>query len=196
MPHQQLDQFDSQDSNPAVREARAVRETEAFMNDFPDYFDCPENTRVMLAWINNAGVPISRRNLSIAHGVLKSFGNVIIERPKAVVPVREVTQGDRGITKTAVKDTVVLKYKAEDTPLNQQLVDRDYLARQQLCRIGDDPKKTALGALHRKSLLDERESRDDVTYVAARQKVALKYPNIKRDSPQFNRLVVEVIEAS
>ena len=156
----QLDAFEKTRWSREVEQQRDLNAATQFLAEHPQYFDSNGNSETMRAWLNFQQVPVTVKNLTVAFRVLSADGK--LETPSVQQDIEpETVDTTQGITKTDVKGTTVLRYKAADTPLNRQLVDRDYAARQQLCRIGDNPKKTALGAMHRKSLQDEHESRED-----------------------------------
>jgi hypothetical protein len=183
----QLDGFERTRWNAEVEQQRDLNAVNQFLAEHPQYFNSDANSEAMLGWLKFQHVPITLKNLTLGFRVLSAEGK--LETPSVQANIEpETVDTTQGITKMKVKDTTILRYKAPDTPLNRQLVDRDYLARQQLCRIGDNPKKTALGAMHRQSLRDEHESSDNEAYLAARQ--------IPRDGERFNRLVQEILRRS
>jgi hypothetical protein len=149
----------------------------------------------MLSWLKFQQAPVTLKNLTVAFRVLSAGGKLETRSVQQMESEPEPVEITRGVIKVGVKGGTMLRYKAPDTPLNRQLVDRDYLARQQLCRIGDNPKKTALGAMHRKSLQDEHESRDDAAYLKARQTVILENPHLRKDSIEMNRKITEILNS-
>jgi hypothetical protein len=190
----QLDAFEKTRWSAEVEQQRDLNAANQFLKEHPEYFNSDANGKIIFDWLKFQRVPVTLKNLTVAFRVLSADGK--LETPSVQANIEpETVDTTKGITKTEVKGTTVLPYKAPDTPLNRQLVDRDYLARQQLCRIGDNPKKTALGAMHRKSLQDEHESRDNVTYLDARQKVILENPHLRKDSIEMNRKITEVLNA-
>ena len=189
----QLDAFDKVRWSPEVEKQRDSNAANQFLAEHPQYFNSDSNGDTMLAWLRFQRVPVTVKNLTIAFRVLTADGKLETRPLQETEP--EPVDTSRGITKLAVKDTTVIRYKAPDTPLNRQLVERDYASRQALCRIGDNPKKTALGAMHRKSLQDEHESRDNVAYLEARQQVILQNPHLKKDSVEMNRKITEILNS-
>jgi hypothetical protein len=190
----QLDAFEKTRWSREVEQQRDLNAATQFLAEHPQYFDSNGNSETMRAWLNFQQVPVTVKNLTVAFRVLSADGK--LETPSVQQDIEpETVDTTQGITKTDVKGTTVLRYKAADTPLNRQLVDRDYAARQQLCRIGDNPKKTALGAMHRKSLQDEHESRDNAAYLEARQKVILQNPHLRKDSIEMNRKITEILNS-
>jgi hypothetical protein len=191
----QLDAFEKTRWSAEVELQRDSNAATQFLSEHPQYFNSDNNSAAMLGWLKFQRVPVSVKNLAIAFRVLSADGKLESFPVQQVEIGPETVDTTRGINKMDVKDTTILRYRAIDTPLNRQLVDRDYLARQQLCRIGNDPKKTALGAMHRLSLRDEHESKDNAAYLVARQRVILENPKIPRDSERFSRLVQEILNA-
>jgi hypothetical protein len=190
----QLDAFEKTRWSPEVELQRDSNAATQFLAEYPQYFNSDANSEAMLGWLKFQHVPITVKNLTLGFRVLSAEGK--LETPSVQANIEpETVDTTQGITKMEVKDTTILRYKAPDTPLNRQLLDREYLARQQLCRIGDNPKKTALGAMHRKSLRDEHESRDDAAYLEARQKVIIQNPRLRKDSIEMNRKITEILNA-
>jgi hypothetical protein len=190
----QLDAFEATRWSAEVEKQRDLNAVNQFLAEHPHYFNSNANSAAMLAWLKFQRVPVTLKNLTVAFRVLSAAGK-LESIPVQMNSEPEPVDTTQGITKTEVKGTTVLRYKAPDTPLNRQLVDRDYLARQQLCRIGDNPKKTALGAMHRKSLQDEHESRDNAAYLEARQQAILQNPRLRKDSVELNRKITEILNA-
>jgi hypothetical protein len=190
----QLDAFEKTRWSHEVELQRNSNAATQFLAEHPQYFNSDNNSAAMLGWLTFQRVPVTLKNLTVAFRVLSADGK-LESFPVQMDSGPEPVETTRGINKMDVKDTTILRYRAIDTPLNRQLVDRDYAARQALCRIGVDPKKTALGAMHRQSLRDEHESRDNEAYLAARQRVILENPKIPRDSERFSRLVQEILSA-
>jgi hypothetical protein len=190
----QLDAFEATRWSAEVEKQRDLNAVNQFLAEHPHYFNSNANSAAMLAWLKFQRVPVTLKNLTVAFRVLSAAGK-LESIPVQMNSEPEPVDTTQGITKTEVKGTTVLRYKAPDTPLNRQLVDRDYLARQQLCRIGDNPKKTALGAMHRKSLQNEHESRDNAAYLEARQQAILQNPRLRKDSVEMNRKITEILNA-
>lgn len=187
----QLDAFQNVRWSAEVEQQRDLNAVNQFLGQHPEYFDSDANSATIFGWLKFQQVPVTVKNLTIGFRVLSAEGK--LETRPVQETESEPVDTTRGITKLAVKDTTVIRYKAPDTPLNRQLVDRDYSARQALCRIGDNPKKTTLGAMHRKSLQDEHESRDNVAYLEARQQAILQNPHLRRDSVEMNRKIAEIL---
>jgi hypothetical protein len=190
----QLDAFEKTRWNRDVEQQRDTNAANQFLEKHPEYFNSDANGAALRDWLKFQQVPTTVKNLEIAFRVLSADGK--LESFPVQVEI-EPTPVDktRGIIKTEVKGTTVLRYKAPDTPLNRKLVESDYLARQQLCRIGENPRKSVLGGLHRKSLQDEHESRDNDAYLAARQKAILENPRIRKDSIEMNRKITEILNS-
>lgn len=190
----QLDAFEATRWSPEVEQERDLNAATQFLAQHPQYFDSDVNSETMRAWLKFQNAPVTVKNLTVAFRVLSADGK--LETPSVQQDIEpEIVDTTQGITKTELKGTTILRYKAEDTPLNRKLVDRDYASRQTLCRIGDNPKKTALGPMHRKSLQDEHEARDDAAYLEARQKVILENPRIRKDSIEMNKKICEILNS-
>ena len=190
----QLDAFEKTRWSQEVEMQRDLNAATQFIAEHPQYFDSDVNSETMRAWLKFQQVPVTVKNLTVAFRVLSADGK--LETPSVQQDIEpEIVDTTQGIRKLAVKDTTVLRYKAEDTPLNRKLVARDYASRQALCRIGENPKNTALGSMHRKSLQDEHESRDDAAYLEARQKVILENPRIRKDSIEMNKKICEILNS-
>jgi hypothetical protein len=190
----QLDAFEETRWSPEVEMQRDSNAANQFLAEHPDYFNSDANGAAILSWLKFQQVPVSVKNLEIAFRVLSADGK-LESFPVQIDSEPETVDTTRGLNKMDVKDTTIIRYRVEDTPLNRKLVERDYAARQQLCRIGDNPKKTALGAMHRQSLQDEHESRDNAAYLEARQKVILHNPHLRKDSIEMNRKITEILNA-
>ena len=191
----QLDAFEKTRWTAEVELQRDTNAANQFLEKHPEYFNSDANSETMLGWLKFQRVPVTVKNLTIAFRVLSADGN-LETRPSIKAEIEpEHVDTTRRINKMDVKDTTVLRYRAIDTPLNRQLVDRDYAARQALCRIGDNPKKTALGAMHRQSVRDEHESKDNAAYLEARQKVILQNPHLRKDSIEMNRKITEILNS-
>ena len=189
----QLDSFDEIRWSPEVEQQRDSNAANQFLSGHPQYFNSDANGQTMLAWLKFQQAPATLKNLTVGFRVLSAEGKLETRPVQETEP--EIVDTTRGINKMDVKDTTIIRYRVEDTPLNRKLVDRDYLARQQLCRIGDNPKKTVLGAMHRKSLQDEHESRDNVAYLEARQQAILQNPHLKKESVEMNRKITEILNS-
>jgi hypothetical protein len=189
----QLDVFEETRWSAEVEQQRDLNAVNQFLGEHPVYFDSEANGATIFGWLRFQRVPVTVKNLAVAFRVLSA------EEKLETRPVQEteseIVNTTRGINKMDVKDTTIIRYRVEDTPLNRKLVDRDYLARQQLCPIGANPKKTALGAMHRQSLRDEHESRDNVAYLEARQQAILQNPHLKKDSVEMNRKITEILNS-
>jgi len=189
----QLDVFEETRWSAEVEQQRDLNAVNQFLGEHPVYFDSEANGATIFGWLRFQRVPVTVKNLAVAFRVLSA------EEKLETRPVQEteseIVNTTRGINKMDVKDTTIIRYRVEDTPLNRKLVERDYAARQQLCRIGDNPKKTALGAMHRQSLQDEHESRDNAAYLEARQKVILHNPHLRKDSIEMNRKITEILNS-
>jgi hypothetical protein len=193
-----LPQLDAFEKTRWRREVELQRDSNAanqFLAGHPQYFNSDANSAAMLGWLKFQRVPVTVKNLTVAFRVLSADGKLETGSVQQVDITPESIDTTRGINKMDVKDTAIMRYRVEDTPLNRKLVERDYAARQVLCRIGDNPKKTALGAMHRKSLQDERESRDNVAYLEARQQAILQNPRLRKDSIEMNRKITEILNA-
>jgi hypothetical protein len=190
----QLDAFEKIRWNAEVEQQRDLNATNQFLAEHPQYFNSDANGATMLGWLRFQRAPVSLKNLSVAFRVLSA------ERKLETFPVQQTepkTVTEKWEPKRmGVKDTAVLTYRAEDTPLNRELLKRDYAARYALCPLGANPKKTELGAMHRKSLQDERGSKDNAAYLEARQQAILQNPRLRRDSAEMNRKTVEILDSS
>jgi hypothetical protein len=190
----QLDAFEKTRWSAEVEQQRDLNAANQFLKEHPEYFNSDANSKIIFDWLKVQQVPITVKNLTVgfralsADGKLESFPVQMDSEPEPV-------DTTRGINKMDVKDTTILRYRVEDTPLNRKLVERDYAARQALCRIGDNPKKTALGTMHRQSLRNEHESRDNAAYLDARQKVILENPHLRKDSIEMNRKITEILNS-
>jgi hypothetical protein len=191
----QLDVFEKTRWSAEVELQRDSNAANQFLAEHPQYFNSDANSAAMLGWLKFQQVPVTVKNLTVAFRVLSADGKLETRSVQRVDIEPEAVDNTRGINKMDVKDTTILRYRVEDTPLNRKLVERDYAARQALCRIGDNPKKTALGTMHRKSLQDEHESRDDAAYLEARQKVIIQNPRLRKDSIEMNRKITEILNA-
>jgi hypothetical protein len=191
----QLDAFEKTRWTAEVEQQRDLNAANQFLSEHPQYFNSDANSAAMLGWLKFQRVPVTVKNLTIAFRVLSADGKLETPSVHQVDIEPETVDTAQGITKTEVKGTTVLRYKAADTPLNRQLVDRDYASRQALCRIGDNPKKTALGAMHRQSLRDEHESKDNASYLEARQQAVLQNPRLRKDSIEMNRKITEILNS-
>jgi hypothetical protein len=189
----QLDAFEKTRWSLEVEQQRDTNAANQFLEKHPEYFNSDANGDALRDWLKFQQVPVTLKNLTIGFRVLSADGKLETPSVQRVDIEPEAVDNTRGIKKLAVKDTTILRYKAEDTPLNRKLVARDYASRQALCRIGDNPKKTALGAMHRKSLQDEHESRDDAAYLKARQQVILQNPRLRKDSVEMNKKICEIL---
>jgi hypothetical protein len=208
-----LDQFDAFDKNPEVNNARVARACEDFKNDYPDYYGTEENTRELLAWLTKRGVPITRLNLSEAYEQLMAIGDVLTQRSGIVehVPADTNKQGDRGITKVGSLGTVKINFPigsdAQRNLVGQQphrmreiMGEEIAAATAHLVELRDSseigkPVSPALRYEYGASLRQQRALKTPSASTAeARAVVALYHPDIKRDSPEFNRLVAETLE--
>ena len=189
----QLDVFEETRWSAEVEQQRDLNAVNQFLGEHPVYFDSEANGATIFGWLRFQRVPVTVKNLAVAFRVLSA------EEKLETRPVQEteseIVNTTRGINKMDVKDTTIIRYRVEDTPLNRKLVERDYASRQALCRIGDNPKKTALGAMHRKSLQDEHEPRDSGAYLKARQQAILQNPHLRRDSVEMNRKITEILNS-
>jgi hypothetical protein len=190
----QLDAFESVRWNAEVEQQRDLNAVNQFLTQHKDYFNSDANSGVMLGWLKFQQVPVTVKNLTVAFRVLSADGKLETLPAEQTEPaiVTEKWEPNR----MDVKDTTVLRYRVEDTPLNRKLVDHDYAARQALCPVGANPKKSALGAMHRQSLQDEHESRDNSAYLAARQQAILENPHLRRSSVEMNRKIAEILKSS
>jgi hypothetical protein len=189
----QLDAFEKIRWNAEVERQRDLNATNQFLAVHPQYFDSDANSEAMLGWLRFQRAPVTLKNLTVAFRVLSADGKLETFPAKQTEPepVTEKWEPKR----MGVKDTAVLTYRAEDTPLNRELLKRDYAARYALCPLGANPKKTELGAMHRKSLQDERGSKDNAAYLEARQQAVLQNPRLRRDSAEMNRKIVEILNS-
>ena len=188
-----LDQFEAKRWSPEVEAQRDTYAAEQFVADTPQFYRSPKNSELMLGWLAGQGVPITRRNLAVAFRVLLADG-VLESCPTAQVQP-EPLDNSRGVQK--MNSTVKLHHTCPDTPLNRQLLAEEILGRYSWCPIGVDPKKTELGRQYKISVREEAAAKGrPAGWLDARAKVAMGHPNVKRDSAEFNRLVVLELENS
>jgi hypothetical protein len=189
----QLDAFEETRWSAEVEQQRDLNAVNQFLGEHPEYFDSDANSATIFGWLRFQRVPVTVKNLAVAFRVLSADGKLDHFPAEPMDPA--IVSGKWEPTRLGVKDTTVLIYRAEDTPLNRELLKRDYAARYALCPIGQNPKKTALGALHRQSVREEHESRDNVAYFEARQQAILQNPHLKKDSVEMNRKITEILNS-
>jgi hypothetical protein len=188
-----LDQFEAKRWSPEVEAQRDTYAAEQFVADTPQFYRSPKNSEQLLGWLKGHGVPITRRNLTVAFRVLLEDG-ALESRPIAQEQPQP-PDNSRGVQK--MNSTVKLHHTCPDTPLNRQVLAEEILGRYSWCPIGVDPKKTELGRQHRISVREEAAAKGrPAGWLEARAKVAMERANVKRDSVEFNRLVVLELEKS
>ena len=188
----QLDQHDKVRWSDEIEAERAANASRTFMEDHPEFYALPANADALVAWLERRRVPITRRNLSVAHRVLDAEGK--IQRR----PVREMESApidtSRGVKK--VDTTVVLRHTIADTAENRAaLVEELSQRREWAGPVGSDVRKSSLADDHRKILNETAAQKlsGSAEYQAARQQVALANPGVRRDSAQFSRLVQQLL---
>src|ERR1700733_11086748 len=188
-----LDRFEARRWSPEVEAQRDTYAAEQFVADTPQFYRSPRNRDLLLGWLTAHGVPITRRNLTVAFRVLLADG--VLESQPTVQAQTEQPDNSRGVQK--ITSTVKLHHTCPDTPLNRKLLAEEILGRYSWCPIGVDPKKTELGRQYKVSIREEAAAkRRPAGWLAARAKVAMEHANVKRDSMEFNRLVVLELEKS
>jgi hypothetical protein len=146
-----LDQFEAKRWSPEVEAQRDTYAAERFVADTPQFYRSPRNSELLLGWLAGQGVPITRRNLTVAFRVLLADG-VLESLPTVQMPT-EPLDTSRGVQK--MNSTVKLHHTCPDTPLNRQLLAEEILGRYSWCPIGVDPKKTELGRQYKMSIQEE-----------------------------------------
>ena len=206
----QLDQFDKFDQNEEVTKVRVARASQEFKDDNPDYCGSPENTRALLAWIANEGLPITRLNLQEAFDQLKAIGDVLEKRPETVFhESKDKSQGDRGIQKitNTVKINFPIGSDAQRSLTGQQphrmreIMGKEIAeATAHLVELRDSseigkPVSKALRYEYGASLRQQRalKSPSKSQVAEARACVGLTHPNVAINSREFNRLVGEIL---
>ena len=188
-----LDRFEARRWSPEVEAQRDTYAAEQFVADTPQFYRSPRNRDLLLGWLTAHGVPITRRNLTVAFRVLLADG--VLESQPTVQAQTEQPDNSRGVQK--ITSTVKLHHTCPDTPLNRKLLAEEILGRYSWCPIGVDPKKTELGRQYKVSIREEAAAkRRPAGWLAARAKVAMEHANVKRDSMEFNRLVVSELKKS
>jgi len=188
-----LDQFEAKRWSPEVEAHRDAYAAEQFVADTPRFYCSPKNSELLLGWIAGHGVPITRRNLTVAFRVLLADG--VLESRPTVQEQPAPPDNSRGVQK--MNSTVKLHHTCPDTPLNRKLLAEEILGRYSWCPIGVDPKKTELGRQYKVSIREEAAAKGRPEgWLDARAKVAMEHANVKRDSVEFNRLVVLELEKS
>jgi hypothetical protein len=188
-----LDQFEEKRWRPEIEAHRDTYAAEQFFADTPQFYRSPKNSELLLGWLAGQGVPITRRNLAVAFRVLLADG--VLESCPTVQAQSEPLDNSRGVQK--MTSTVKLNHTCPDTPLNRQLLVEEILGRYSWCPIGVDPKKTELGRQYKVSIREEAAAKGrPAGWLDARAKVAMEHANVKRDSVEFNRLVVLELEKS
>jgi hypothetical protein len=186
-----LDQFEAKRWSPEVEAQRDTYAAEQFVADTPQFYRSPRNKDLLLGWLTERGVPITRRNLTVAFRVLLEDG--VLESYPTVQEQPESPDNSRRVQK--MNSTVKLHHTCPDTPLNRQLLAEEILGRYSWCPIGVDPKKTELGRQYRVSIRENTAAKGrPAGWLDARAKVAMAHANVKRDSVEFNRLVVLELE--
>jgi hypothetical protein len=190
-----LDQFEAKRWSPEVEAQRDTYAAEQFVADTPQFYRSPRNRDLLLGWLTEQGVPITRRNLTVAFRVLLAGG--VLESCPTVQEQPQPLDTSRGVQKMNSTSTVKLHHTCPDTPLNRQLLAEEILGRYSWCPIGVDPKKTELGRQYKISIREEAAAKErPAGWLDARAKVAMEHANVKRDSVEFNRLVVLELEKS
>jgi hypothetical protein len=188
-----LDQFEARRWSPEVEAHRDAYAAEQFVADTPQFYRSPRNRDLLLGWLTEQGVPITRRNLTVAFRVLLADG--VLESCPTVQTQPEPLDNSRGVKR--MNSTVKLHHTCPDTPLNRRLLAEEILGRYSWCPIGADPKKTELGRQYRVSIREEAAAKGrPAGWLEARAKVAMEHANVKRDSAEFNRLVAVELEKS
>jgi hypothetical protein len=182
-----LDQFEAKRWSPEVEAQRDTYAAERFVADTPQFYRSPKNSELLLGWLAGQGVPITRRNLTVAFRVLLDDG--VLDSCPTVQEQPQPLDTSRCVQK--MNSTVKLHHTCPDTPLNRQLLAEEILGRYSWCPIGVDPKKTELGRQYKISIREEAAAKGrPAGWLEARAKVAMEHANVKRDSVEFNRLVV------
>jgi hypothetical protein len=188
-----LDQFEAKRWSPEVEAQRDTYAAEQFVADTPQFYRSPRNRDLMLGWLKEQSVPITRRNLTVAFRVL--LADSVLESCPTVEAQPEPLDNSWGVQK--MNSTVKLHHTCADTPQNRQLLAEEILGRYSWCPIGVDPKKTELGRQYKTSVREEAAAKGrPAGWLDARAKVAMEHANVKRDSVEFNRLVVLELKKS
>ncbi len=191
-----LDQFEAKRWSPEVEAQRDTYAAEQFVADTPQFYRSPKNSELMLGWLAGQGVPITRRNLAVAFRVLLADG-VLESCPTAQVQP-EPPDNSRGVQKMSSTSTVKLHHTCPDTPLNRAVTcrrnSRSLLMVPDRCRPQENGVGTAIQNQHSRG--SSREGTPSGGWLEARAKVAMEHANVKRDSVEFNRLVVLELEKS
>jgi hypothetical protein len=188
-----LDQFETKRWRPEVEAQRDAYAAEQFVADTPQFYRSPRNRDLLLGWLAGQGVPVTRRNLTVAFRVLLEDG--ALESRPTVQAQSAPPDSSRGVQK--MNSTVKLNHTCPDTPLNRQLLAEEILGRHAMCPIGVDPKKTELGRQYKVSIREEAAAKGrPAGWLDARAKVAMEHVNVKRDSVEFNRLIALELEES
>jgi hypothetical protein len=189
----QLDKFESKRWSPEVEAQRDTYAAQQFVEDTPQFYRTPRNRDLLLGWLAEQEVPITRRNLTIAFRTLLADG--VLEDEDGAISEPLPPDNSRGVQKMNSTSTVRLHHTCPDTPLNRQLLADEILGRYAWCPIGVDPKKTELGRQYKMSVQEEKAAKGSPAgWLDARAKVAMEHANVKRDSVEFNRLVALELE--
>jgi hypothetical protein len=213
-----LEPFWESDSNPEIYDRRMAQQTALFQKDVGSaWYGCQQNSEAIIGWCAEHNCPLTRFNLGVAFNELFLDGK-LLSRPSdgqqeeefdlvtflSPLSARELKALPRGPVKFSdvathmdSKSTVKLNYVEEDNPMNRRRVAEEYQYLNGLCDIGQDPKKSQLGERHRILLNASRQSQTpSQARLEARQRVIFNHPRVKRDSPEFDRLVNQELENS
>jgi hypothetical protein len=193
MIQQAFDEHDSRKWDEAVEEQRRRNAWTEFLKDNPDYHMSIYNGTMLQDRLAQLKKPVTRRNLGIVYEELTELN--LLQKPwKPSTPVAQPKVVDKRASVQHMENTVIVRHSVEDTPENRRALLAEISDRRALGGdVGADPRKTELGRQHRliKAANIQHKAGSNDARLEAVAAVNLAHPNIKRHSPEFNRLVYE-----
>ena len=207
-----LDQYADQKVSPEMSQILDVMGCEQFVAAHPEYYVCEHNHTAIRQWLASQGVPWSLRNIEVAFSELSKDG-ALKQRPEISNETRKPDAYALGVKR--MHSGLVLRYGtgteaeaqlAREKPermgelLGNTIAERaaeDESNRKLAGKVGQ-PVSQKLRVKYQQSLgANQRSNRENPyskQYAEARAVIGLNFPDLKIDSPAFNRKVSELLE--
>jgi len=210
-----LDRYSDQKVSSEMSQILDVRGCEQFIAAHPEYYVCEHNHTAIRQWLASQGVPWSLRNIEVAFSELSKDG-ALKQRPEISNETRTETEPDAyALGVKRMHSGLVLRYGtgteaeaqlAREKPermgelLGDTIAERaaEDAENRKLAGSAGKPVHSKLRVKYQQSLgANQRSNRENPyarQYAEARAVIGLNFPDLKIDSPAFNRKVSELLE--
>jgi hypothetical protein len=209
-----LDQHSDQRVSPEISKALDVKGAEQFIESHPEYYACEHNHTAIQQWLAGHKVPWSLRNIEVAFNELTQDGKLrdseFTDYKVTKVPLTPEQKGVRKSTGLVLRHSTggigENQLTAELPERMEELLGDTIAARKsedsanyKLAGGAGKPVSKKLQVKYQQSLgvrdrvHPESPYKQHKGYATARATVGLNHPDLKPDSPEYNKKVSELL---